>query len=233
MMKKREIAMKPLLKKCCAFLLCALLAACGASSGADSTRSVDWDSLPEHPPFDYFTVCYYNMMESRVWSEENEIDYFLADELYLLTHRGYSSLDSWSHGDDDWTLFQNVSDLKADQPVFKAALETPDPTEDLQREKVENEIPWVKFVWSENRRVSSDGEVYALTGYLAPGDSVQTIRRIAVFLESPEEEGRLDYVVFQQNPATGEYLSWGGNTDGELGEWFRQELAMYAWHRIL
>lgn len=214
-------------------LLCALLAGCGASSSTGSTQSVDWDSLPEHPPFDYFTVCYYNMMESRVWSEENEIDYFLADELYLLTHRGYSSLDSWSHGDDDWTLFQNVSDLKADQPVFKAALETPDPTEDLQREKVENEIPWVKFVWSENRRVSSDGKVYALTDYLEPGDSIQTIRYIAVFLESPEEEGRLDYVTFQQNPATGEYLSWDAHTDGELGEWFRQELALYSWHRIL
>lgn len=225
--------MKPLLKKCCLFLLCTLLAACGSSSGTDGTRSVDWDSLPEHPPFDYFTVCYYGAMESRVWSEENEIDYFLADELYFLTHRGYSSQNSWSHGDDDWTLFQNVSDLKADQPVFKAALETPDPTEDLQREWVENETPWVKFVWSENRRVSSDGEVYALEGYLAPGDSVQTIRYIAVFLESPEEEGRLDYVTFQQNPATGEYLSWDAHTDGELGEWFRQELALYSWYEIL
>lgn len=225
--------MKPLLKKCCLFLLCALLAACGSSSGTDGTRSVDWDSLPEHPPFDYFTVCYYGAMESRVWSEENEIDYFLADELYFLTHRGYSSLDSWSHGDDDWTLFQNVSDLKADQPVFKAALETPDPTEDLQREWVENETPWVKFVWSENRRVSSDGEVYALTDVLEPGDTVQTIRYIAVFLESPEEEGRLDYVTFQQNPATGEYLSWDAHTDGELGVWFRQELALYSWYEIL
>lgn len=232
-MKKRVSVMKPLLKKCCLLLLCALLAACGSSSGTDGTRSVDRDSLPEHPPFDYFTVCYYGAMESRVWSEENEIDYFLADELYFLTHRGYSSLDSWSHSDDDWTLFQNVSDLKADQPVFKAALETPDPTEDLQREWVENEIPWVKFVWSENRRVSSDGEVYALEDYLEPGDSVQTIRYIAVFLESPEEEGRLDYVIFQQNPATGEYLSWGANTDGELGEWFRQELALYSWYEIL
>ena len=225
--------MKPLLKKCCLFLLCALLAACGSSSGTDGTRSVDWDSLPEHPPFDYFTVCYYGAMESRVWSEENEIDYFLADELYFLTHRGYSSQNSWSHGDDDWTLFQNVSDLKADQPVFKAALETPDPTEDLQREWVENETPWVKFVWSENRRVSSDGEVYALTDVLEPGDTVQTIRYIAVFLESPEEEGRLDYVTFQQNPATGEYLSWDAHTDGELGEWFRQELALYSWYEIL
>lgn len=225
--------MKPLLKKCCLFLLCALLVACGSSSGTDGTRSVDWDSLPEHPPFDYFTVCYYGAMESRVWSEENEIDYFLADELYFLTHRGYSSLDSWSHGDDDWTLFQNVSDLKADQPVFKAALETPDPTEDLQREWVENETPWVKFVWSENRRVSSDGEVYALTDVLEPGDTVQTIRYIAVFLESPEEEGRLDYVTFQQNPATGEYLSWDAHTDGELGVWFRQELALYSWYEIL
>ncbi|HJB67368.1 MAG TPA: hypothetical protein H9770_00800 [Candidatus Fournierella excrementigallinarum] len=225
--------MKPLLKKCCLFLLCALLAACGSSSGTDGTRSVDWDSLPEHPPFDYFTVCYYGAMESRVWSEENEIDYFLADELYFLTHRGYSSQNSWSHGDDDWTLFQNVSDLKADQPVFKAALETPDPTEDLQREWVENETPWVKFVWSENRRVSSDGEVYALTDVLEPGDTVQTIRYIAVFLESPEEEGRLDYVTFQQNPATGEYLSWDAHTDGELGVWFRQELALYSWYEIL
>lgn len=110
--------MKPLFKKICVLILCALLAACEASSGTGNTRSVNWDSLPEHPPFDYFTVCYYGTMESRVWSAENEIDYFLADELYFLTRRGYLSGDSWSHNDDDWTLFQNVSDLKADQPVF-------------------------------------------------------------------------------------------------------------------
>lgn len=225
--------MKPLFKKICVLILCALLAACEASSGTGNTRSVDWDSLPEHPPFDYFTVCYYGTMESRVWSAENEIDYFLADEVYFLTRRGYLSGDSWSHNNDDWTLFQNVSDLKADQPVFKAALDTPAPTEDLQREYVENDTPWVKFVWSENRRVSPGGEVYALEDYLEPGDSVQTIRYIAVFLESPEKEGRLDYVTFEQNPSTGEYLSWGANTDAELGEWFRQELALYSWHSIL
>lgn len=212
--------------------LCVLLVACGASSGTNGTKSVDLDSLPEHPPYDYFTVCYYGTMESRVWGEDNEINDFLADELYLLTHRGFESSGSWSHGDSDMTLFQNVSDLSADQAVFKAALETPDPTEDLQRESVENDVPWVKFVWTENRRVSSEGDVYVLDGYMEPGDTVQNIRYIAVFMESPEKEGRLDYATFTQNPETGEYLYWKANTDPELGSWFRQELSMYAWYRI-
>lgn len=215
--------------------LCVLLVACGASSGTGGTPSIDLDSLPEHPPYDYFTVCGYNTMESRLWSEDSKDDiaHFLADELYLLTHRGYTSIHCWSHYDTDWRLFQNVEDLRADLPIFKEALETPDPTEDFQREDVENETPWVKFVWSENRRVSSEGDVYFLEDYMAPGDTVQTIRYIAVFLESPEEEGRLDYVVFEQNAETGEYYSWDATTDPEMGMWFRQELAMYAWYRIL
>lgn len=221
-----------MLKKLIAALsLCALLAGCGTSSGAD--QSVNWDSLPKHPPFDYFTVCWYGTTESRVYSESNEIGYFLADELYFLTHRAFGTPRSWAHADSDWTLFQNVSDLKADQPVFKAALETPDPTGDMQREFVENEIPWVKFVWSVNRRVDPEGGVYKLEDYLAPGDTIQTIRYIAVFLESPEEEGRLDYVVFEQNPETGEYLSWEGHTEPELGLWLWQELEMYAWYSVL
>lgn len=216
-----------------ALALCVLLAACGAVSGTGSARSVDLDSLPEHPPYDYFTVCHYGTMESRVWGGDDEIDDFLADELYFLTHIGFESGGSWSHFDSDWTVFQNAAELSADQPVFQAALDTPDPTEDLQRETVENQIPWVKFVWSENRRVSPEGAVYIWDGYLEPGDTVQTIRYIAVFLESPEVEGRLDYVIFTQNPETGEYLSWDAHTDSELGVWFRQELSMYAWHRVL
>lgn len=225
-----------------ALALCALLAACGVSSGADSAPPEDyWNSLPEHPPFDYFTVCWYGTMESRVFSEEGETDYFLTEELYFLTHRGFglgfgsSAGRDWSYGDSDWTLFENISRLEADQPVFKAALEVPDPTEDLQREFVENETPWVKFVWSVNALVSPDGSIGILDRYLEkmPGDTIQTLREIAIFLESPEEEGRLDCVIFTQDPATGEYLYWNAFVKPGLGSWFMQELEMYAWHRIL
>lgn len=231
-----------------ALALCALLAACGVSSGAGSAPPEDyWDSLPEHPPFDYFTVCWYGTMESRVFSEEAEIDYFLAEELYFLTHRGFGfglgfesgrgpngSWD-WSYGDCDWTLFENISRLEADQPIFKAALEVPDPTEDLQREFVENETPWVKFVWSVNALVRPDGSIGILDRYLEkmPGDTIRTLRQIAIFLESPQEEGRLDCVIFTQNPETGEYLYWNASVKPGLGSWFMQELEMYAWHRIL
>lgn len=246
------------MKKLIALLtLCALLAGCAgaapaqsdAGSGGDASSqsaaapgpaasateapAIDWDSLPEHPPFDYFTVSYYNSRKSRIYAEDNEIGYFLAEELYFMLHRAFGTKGDWQYGDTDWTLFENVSKLDADRPVFKEALEVPDPIRDLQWEFVETETPWVKFVWSENRRVSAEGEVYALEDYMAPGDTVQTIRYIAVFLECPEEEDRLDCVVFEQNPETGEYISWDARTMPELGIWFRQELFLYSWYEIL
>ena len=180
-----------------------------------------------------------------MFSEEAEIDYFLAEELYFLTHRGFGlGLESgrgpngswdWSYGDCDWTLFENISRLEADQPIFKAALEVPDPTEDLQREFVENETPWVKFVWSVNALVRPDGSIGILDRYLEkmPGDTIRTLRQTAVFLESLQEEGRLDCVIFTQDPETGEYLYWNASVKPGLGSWFMQELEMYAWHRIL
>lgn len=111
----------------------------------------------------------------------------------------------------------------------------PDPTEDLQREFVENETPWVKFVWSVNALVRPDGSIGILDRYLEkmPGDTIRTLRQIAIFLESPQEEGRLDCVIFTQDPETGEYLYWNASVKPGLGSWFMQELEMYAWHRIL
>lgn len=225
--------MKMLKKMIAALILCAMLTACGVSSGTGENQPIDWDSLPKHPPFDYFTVSYYDSMKSRIYAADNEIDYFLADELYFLTHRGAGI--GWSYSDDDWALFENVSRLDADRPVFKTALEVPDPIEDLQWEFVKNETPWVKFVWSVNALVSPDGSVCFLDRGLDgnPGGTIRPLRHIAVFLESPEEEGRLDYVIFTQDPETEEYLFWDAHTAPELGSWFRQELEMYAWHAIL
>lgn len=90
-------------------------------------------------------------MESRVFDGDGEIDCFLEDELYYLTHRGRGMgvTDerpgnmgwSWNQSDSDWALFEQIERLKADQPIFKAALEAPDPTENLQREPVGNGIP--------------------------------------------------------------------------------------------
>lgn len=157
--------------------------------------------------------------------------------MYHIVHKGITGVlnGSWAHSDDDWTLFENIERLNADRPVFKAALEMPDPTEDLQRETIAYEIPFVKFVWSANGLVSADGSVSILDRpvEMLPGDTVRTFRRIAVFLESPEEDGRLDYVIFTQDPESGEYLYWDAHVEPEAGSWFWQELDMYCWYHVL
>lgn len=256
-----------MLKKLIAMLtLCALLAGCAgaapaqsgagfgqsaaalgsaAASGTGGVVDVDPDSLPEHPRFDYFTVCYYGTMESRVFDGDSETDLFLENELYYLTHRGRGMGVtgeqtpnmgwSWSHSDSDWALLEKIERLQADLPIFKQALEAPAPTEDLQRERVENETPWVKYVWTVNAVVYANGAIGGLDRALSkgPDDTIKDIRMIAVFLESPDSEGRLDSIVFAQDPETGEYLFWDAWVEPELGIWLRDEIEMYAWHRVL